>query len=89
MDYGSISAALESEDGGADLINRFLSDIPRLMRNGGKAYFVASSLTNQSFLEGRTEIEKLAEEKLFFETLYVFMCKHQKSLYADNNKRYG
>ncbi len=80
IDYGDISLALESEDRGSALIKRFLSTAPRLLRNGGRAYFVASSHTNPRFLEKMGKTWKMAEKSLFFESLYVFMYRHQKGL---------
>lgn len=72
IDYGEISGALEGGDGGAEHIERMLSGISDILKPGGRVYFVASSLTNTGVLKN-FHTELIAEKKLFFERLYVFM----------------
>jgi release factor glutamine methyltransferase len=79
VEYGEIKSALESAKGGSELIERFLSDVEEHLKDGGRAYFVASSLTDTSALNFK-RIKKVAEKSLFFEKLYVFMLFHKKDL---------
>ncbi len=80
VEYGDISTALESGEGGSSHIKRLISRYPELLKNGGKAYFVASSVTKSDFLDIGHKVKKIGERSLFFEKLYVFMLTHQKDL---------
>lgn len=71
--------ALESPEGGAYHIRRFIAEVPGFLKEGGRAYFVISSHTalDPSEIEG---VRRIAEKHMFFENIYVFMLPHKKNL---------
>ncbi len=77
-DY-DLKQALESGKDGTEHILTYLNGIERVLKEGGKAYFVASSHTGRIASISRN-VRKIAEKSLFFEKLYVLMFSHKKDL---------
>ena len=78
MEY-DVRHAIESPEGGALHISRFISEVPEHLREGGRAYFLLSSHTEMNVSELENS-KKIAEKSLFFERLYVFVLSHKKDL---------
>ncbi|PKP54623.1 MAG: hypothetical protein CVT90_00320 [Candidatus Altiarchaeales archaeon HGW-Altiarchaeales-3] len=57
------------------VIHRFLSEVDKYLNKNGKFIILISSLTKINLKEYETKFkfEKIAEKKLFFEELYVFL----------------
>ncbi|MEN7981944.1 MAG: Rossmann-like fold-containing protein [Nanoarchaeota archaeon] len=56
---------------GSELINKFLQDAKKYLKENGKIFLLTSSLTQGIDFKGY-EIEILAKKKLFFEELFVW-----------------
>ncbi len=68
---------------GYELIERFLNDINEYLEPNGRLLLLFSSLTNKSKVEefitnNELEFKQIAEQKLFFEVLYVYEVRKTK-----------
>lgn len=56
---------------GTELTEKFLEEAPNYLRPGGQAFIVVSSLAEDRGLKKDFDLEVVAKEKHWFETLYV------------------
>jgi len=82
-DYGDIKHSLEAENGGSAVAERFIEGLGSVLKGGGRAYLLLSSLTDLKFLGSWREkftFQEVARQHLFFEEIFVFMLKERKDL---------
>ncbi|MFH1836160.1 MAG: HemK2/MTQ2 family protein methyltransferase [Methanobacteriota archaeon] len=73
--------AVDGGENGIELVERFLTQVSDYLNPGGRVYLLVSSLNNiekvgKMFEEKRFTTKTAAEEKLFFETLYVIQASY-------------
>lgn len=73
---GLVDIAVDGGKEGVEVLFAFLSTALRIVKRGGRIYFVTSSLTNNEAIESLLNREGLKyfklEKRLFFESLYVY-----------------
>ncbi|MFH1521145.1 MAG: HemK2/MTQ2 family protein methyltransferase [Candidatus Micrarchaeota archaeon] len=73
---GALNLAFDGGPDGMDVIKNFLNHVNDYLKHGGSLFLVQSSLSDEKFIVNRLhemgyKIEFIAEEKFFFEKLYL------------------
>jgi release factor glutamine methyltransferase len=81
----SLTRAWDGGPSGREVILRFLSQVDRHLTNQGRVLMAISSITGYREVTERMKaqfqiVKKLAERKVFFETLYVILGAEAKAL---------
>ncbi len=86
---GPLDRAWAGGRGGSAVALEFLSDLPRILASGGRAYLLLSTANTAARKEAgrRFRVRRVARQRLFFEELEVLELRHRGPSRASRTSR--